>query len=285
MYIGVSLAWKVIGPELTNWLRHTLNLVVSGSLLKNETPTKSGKKGKKARKEKTTPLYSACVMKASPVLMPQALVVSAFIMFVCINQGIVVGDRSAHQATINIPQIFYFAFFMGFMLLPLILVSLPDLVRSIFRGYREFIILTILGLVVVHFNTIVHPYLLADNRHYTFYIWKRLYEWYPITRYLLVPVYVTIWFWLWYNMRMEHFVKIYLFGCLCVILIPQKLLEYRYFIIPYFFVRMELQLYEWKHLIPEVTFYLIINCFTLYQFLLNPFVWDHEPYVIQRFMW
>ena len=25
---------------------------------------------------------------------------------------------------------------------------------------------------VVHYFTIAHPYLLADNRHYTFYVWK-----------------------------------------------------------------------------------------------------------------
>jgi len=45
-------------------------------------------------------------------------------------------------------------------------------------------------LVIVHLNTIVHPFLLADNRHYTFYVFKilRLAPW---TWYAAVPVYAT----------------------------------------------------------------------------------------------
>ena len=43
------------------------------------------------------------------------------------------------------------------------------------------------GLVAVHFNTIVHPYTLADNRHYVFYVFKILRR-YPALKYLAVPV-------------------------------------------------------------------------------------------------
>ena len=41
---------------------------------------------------------------------------------------------------------------------------------------------------VVHYNTIVHPFTLADNRHYTFYAF-RLLLWHPSIRYSVVPIY------------------------------------------------------------------------------------------------
>ena len=34
-----------------------------------------------------------------------------------------------------------------------------------------------------------HPYLLADNRHYTFYFWKNIYRQHELVKYLLTPVY------------------------------------------------------------------------------------------------
>ena len=38
-----------------------------------------------------------------------------------------------------------------------------------------------------------HPYLLADNRHYPFYVWKNVFRYHSAVKYLLVPVYsVTI---------------------------------------------------------------------------------------------
>ena len=43
-------------------------------------------------------------------------------------------------------------------------------------------------ITVVYFNTIVHPFTLADNRHYVFYVFKTLRHW-PILKYLAVPVY------------------------------------------------------------------------------------------------
>jgi alpha-1,2-glucosyltransferase len=49
---------------------------------------------------------------------------------------------------------------------------------------------TLLALAVVHVNTIVHPFMLADNRHYTFYIFKRLLRpWWM--RYAVTPLYVV----------------------------------------------------------------------------------------------
>jgi alpha-1,2-glucosyltransferase len=46
------------------------------------------------------------------------------------------------------------------------------------------------GFLAVHFNTIIHPYTLADNRHYVFYVFKML-RLYPALKYLATPAYYT----------------------------------------------------------------------------------------------
>lgn len=43
-------------------------------------------------------------------------------------------------------------------------------------------------LSIVHYNTIVHPFTLADNRHYTFYVFRILLR-HPAIKYLAVPIY------------------------------------------------------------------------------------------------
>ena len=54
---------------------------------------------------------------------------------------------------------------------------------------RAIVIATIsVMLVVVRYNTIVHPFTLADNRHYMFYVFRILLR-YPQIKYLAVPIY------------------------------------------------------------------------------------------------
>lgn len=37
----------------------------------------------------------------------------------------------------------------------------------------------------------MHPFLLADNRHYAFYVWRRVLNPFPSARYVLAPLYVA----------------------------------------------------------------------------------------------
>jgi alpha-1,2-glucosyltransferase len=46
----------------------------------------------------------------------------------------------------------------------------------------------IIMLLVVHYNTNVHPFTLADNRHYMFYVFRLLLR-HPLIKYAAVPVY------------------------------------------------------------------------------------------------
>lgn len=44
--------------------------------------------------------------------------------------------------------------------------------------------------------SIHHPFLLSDNRHYTFYVWKRIFCLHPIMPYLFIPGYIACgWAW------------------------------------------------------------------------------------------
>lgn len=45
------------------------------------------------------------------------------------------------------------------------------------------------AMAVIHYNTIVHPFTLADNRHYTFYVFRILLR-RPEIKYLAAPIYV-----------------------------------------------------------------------------------------------
>ena len=42
---------------------------------------------------------------------------------------------------------------------------------------------------IVHYNTIIHPFTLADNRHYMFYIFRLLLA-HPSLKYLAIPIYL-----------------------------------------------------------------------------------------------
>ena len=46
-------------------------------------------------------------------------------------------------------------------------------------------------------DRIQHPFLLSDNRHYTFYIWRRIFLLHPLAPYVLVPGYIAC-AWAWY---------------------------------------------------------------------------------------
>ena len=45
-------------------------------------------------------------------------------------------------------------------------------------------------LLIIHFNTLIHPFTLADNRHYVFYVFRYTILFHPLIRYLLAPIYL-----------------------------------------------------------------------------------------------
>ncbi|KAJ0118890.1 hypothetical protein J7T55_013146 [Diaporthe amygdali] len=64
---------------------------------------------------------------------------------------------------------------------------------AIYLSIAGYISLTLAALAIVHFNTIIHPFTLADNRHYMFYVFRYTILRSKWVRYALVPVYVLCW--------------------------------------------------------------------------------------------
>ncbi|RYC53803.1 hypothetical protein CHU98_g12406 [Xylaria longipes] len=136
---------------------------------------------------------------------PHGVVLASFVAFVAWNGGVVLGDKSNHVATLHLAQMLYIWPFFAFFSAPLFI---PQLLAIASTAYRTFTFQNILSirtvitalagcgalavaLLIVRFNTIIHPFTLADNRHYMFYVFRYsiLKAWW--IRYALTPVYVV----------------------------------------------------------------------------------------------
>ena len=272
-------------------------------------------------------------------VVPYVLLVGLFAAFVVWNGGVVLGDKSAHVATIHLPQMLYLWPYMVFFSVPLVLPSLLRPVVAILpAGLRNFaetyvtgkatrvgvpslisaILFNAFGLAAVHFNTIVHPYTLADNRHYVFYVFRILLR-YPWAKYAAVPVYY-ICAWLAVqtlgsatppstrsvtkkqvrtakedgSTQISWVVVWTAATALSVITAP--LVEPRYFIIPWVMWRLHVpslptagskggrQSYDLR-LVLETVWLLAVNVGVGYMFLYRTFEWESEPGKVQRFLW
>ena len=212
-----------------------------------------------------------------------------FALFVFINGGIVVGDRSSHQSVLNIPQLFYFSLFSLFFASPL-LISVDKVKRflhTVKKKYFYTIFSAFLCLYCIINCTYVHPYLLADNRHYVFYLWRLLLG-KKFVRIMLIPVYIysgwSINDSLRPNSRCTTLWRIVFAVCVAAVLIPQKLLEFRYFIIPFVFFRLHVKQQSFKVIFFELLLHTLVNIFSVVVFLTKTFRWTDiaEP---QRIIW
>ena len=124
-------------------------------------------------------------------------------------------------------------------------------------------------------------------RHYTFYIWRKIIaRKEPWSKFLLIPVYFYGGFCCCHSIRKTNIIfklsyVVFVFLNLC----PQLLLEFRYFVIPYFMYRLQVRPTNWTKLVLETVLYLSVNAITIYLFVMKPFTWENEPEQTQRFMW
>ena len=253
------------------------------------------------------------------------------------------GDKSAHTATIHIPQMLYLWPYIAFFSAPLLIgpllrptvsllpkrfqtmchkhlntscYGLPTLVTTGLFMFTTF--------PAVHLNTIIHPYTLADNRHYVFYVFK-MFRLYPTLKYLAVPVYYVC---AWATVQVlaslpraaspkkeqtpqgkgtvrlprdktDHqscqisFIVIWLVTT-ALSLITAPLVEPRYFIIPWIIWRLHVPCSQAAlsnsrgldiRMILETVWLLAINALVSYTFLYRTFTWSSEPGNLQRFIW
>ncbi|XP_029317814.1 dol-P-Glc:Glc(2)Man(9)GlcNAc(2)-PP-Dol alpha-1,2-glucosyltransferase [Cottoperca gobio] len=221
------------------------------------------------------------------VAWPYALVGVGFLAFMVLNDGIVVGDRTSHEACLNFPQLFYFFSFALFFSLPVSLCYYRAVrfLQALKKQPLFFLFVTCIFLLLVWKFTSVHKYLLADNRHFPFYVWKRLFQRHELVRFLLVPVYVFAgWNFLDSFKSRSLFWSLAFLACLLAATVPQKLLEFRYFIVPYLMYRLHMPLPSLPRLIVEFLLYTAVNAATLYIFISKTFHWPDST-ATQRFMW
>ncbi|KAL9110616.1 MAG: hypothetical protein Q9227_004793 [Pyrenula ochraceoflavens] len=130
-----------------------------------------------------------------PTMWPYLTLLASFAAFVLWNGGVVLGDKDNHIASIHVPQMLYIWPYIIFFSWPLVLPHIlhflrkPQLLFNRLPRLWLLAIFTIASFLAVHYNTIIHPFTLADNRHYTFYVFRIL-RLHPILFYLAIPVYL-----------------------------------------------------------------------------------------------
>lgn len=218
---------------------------------------------------------------------PYAAVGAGFLVFVVLNDGIVVGDRASHEACLNFPQIFYFLSFSLFFSLPVSLCyhRLLRLLHALRKQPLFFLLVAAASLLLVWKFTFVHKYLLADNRHAPFYVWRKVFQRHESVRFLLVPLYVFAgWNFLDSFKSRSLFWSLAYVACVACATVPQKLLEFRYFIVPYLMYRLHMPLPSLPRLAGEFLLYAAVNAATVYVFVAKTFRWPDSA-ATQRFMW
>lgn len=217
------------------------------------------------------------------VMLSLLSVMVGFVVFVAVNGSIVLGDKSAHEASVHVPQLFYFLLFYAAFSVPLLLSTLREDLRECAQSAGAVLLQLAVCALVVRYNTLVHPYLLADNRHYTFYAWSRWWGRYWWARYACVPLYVYVGRSALRAARRAGGAGLVVPFLLALVgaLVPQKLLEPRYFLAPLVLLRLELPGPAPR---AELLFYLIINAITFYIFFTKEIKWANYDHV-QRLIW
>lgn len=187
-----------------------------------------------------------------------------FAVFLKVNGGITLGDSGNHEIKIHLVQLFYCTSFIAFFGL------FSGSIASI-RSYFTFITQSItvsaclfaIIFVAIKYTTIVHPFLLADNRHFAFYIYRRIIKKLPAII-MTVPHHFSSFTigHLWKGSFMTCFA---FFVALIGTLVPSPLFEPRYYLTPVvifnLFIEHNNSLLEflWLNAINVVCFYVFVN--------------------------
>lgn len=218
---------------------------------------------------------------------PYALVGLMFIIYVIINQGLVLGDKEAHQAKLHWAQILYFLAFCCLFGAAWMfqLKVIRRFLYFIIRNPAIAVLASAIIISIISMGRYAHPYLLADNRHITFYIWRRILGRHnSYVPYLLTPIYLFSSLGVWHHLRRNGGRRALLYiVCTLLVTVPNGLLELRYFIIPYVFLRLSTEI-SLSGLLFEIIQHLAINIAMHSLFLRKTFKWSDSPQV-QRIMW
>lgn len=210
-------------------------------------------------------LFIHAIDEFGSTVLPFMLNFILFLVYLVWNRSITLGDKSNHSVGLHLVQMFYCFAFIAFFSMPL------WLSRNFLRLYKARVLLRPLRtflevlaiMLVIRFFTIVHPFLLADNRHYTFYLFRRLIGNHrKLIKYVfMAPVYHFATFVYMEVLRpsemkfdpvtplpikdpidlpiqLSHISWTALIVCTFLTIVPSPLFEPRYYILPFFFWRL-----------------------------------------------
>ncbi|CAI5758560.1 unnamed protein product [Candida verbasci] len=220
-------------------------------------------------------------------LLPYLINFILFIIFLKVNGGITLGDKDNHKVELHVVQVFYCFTFINFFTLP-IWFNKTTFIRYFrywiqFYGLNIVLNLALLGLIkyIIDNFTVVHPFLLADNRHYTFYIYRKLLK--PkYSQFISIPLYHFATYNIITQLNKLSFISIIAFiMSICLTIIPSPLFEPRYYIIPLIIFRLYIKS---NNELLEFIWLNSINIATTFIFLSYEFSWASEL-TKQRIIW
>lgn len=159
--------------------------------------------------------------------------------------------------------------------------------HKIFTSWKCLVSIIILSGAIaaaVKYNTLVHPYLLADNRHYTFYIWNRFFGRYEEARFFIIPAYVFGLSAIFASLDGSIGFKIFFIVSTVLTLCLQKMIEVRYFLVPFLLLRLNQSSVKKKWTFLELLVNLTFNVLTFEIFFKTEIKWNDFDEV-QRIIW
>eukprot|EP00193_Tetraselmis_chui_P013613 CAMPEP_0177791162 /NCGR_PEP_ID=MMETSP0491_2-20121128/23776_1 /TAXON_ID=63592 /ORGANISM="Tetraselmis chuii, Strain PLY429" /LENGTH=491 /DNA_ID=CAMNT_0019313355 /DNA_START=42 /DNA_END=1518 /DNA_ORIENTATION=+ len=170
-------------------------------------------------------------------------VLAGFAVFLRWNGGVVLGDKSNHVTVLHPTQLLYLGLYVALNFAPALL--WPDwhcgTARALRWGRRhplKMVVASVLSVAcclgTIHFFTLVHPFILADNRHYVFYLWRRFLNRHWLVRYAMAIPYLHAWAGILGRLSATQGPVwiCMLLVCCTAALLPAWLVEFRYFTIP-----------------------------------------------------
>ena len=233
-----------------------------------------------------------CARHAAPVLL-----LLLFGGFVVSNGSVVLGDRSNHSFTPHFAQLLYLiAFACAPYHLHALTIGLPTTLRDTAAAASAAPRTTLACVVAAFFCahcTYSHPFLLADNRHVSFHLWRRLLSRHVAiggvhlaARYALVPLYLLCARLLYGPILARHtpLRAAGLLACCALVLVPSPLLELRYLTLPAIILRLHSPpLVGAKGWGPPLAAFAAVDCAMLGVFLWRPYTWADGS--VARLMW
>ncbi|QEU61556.1 Die2 [Kluyveromyces lactis] len=257
------------------------------------------------------------------LILPYAINFVLFLAFLLYNRSITLGDKSNHVAGLHIVQFFYCLMFIAFFSVPVWFskqVTLSYLIRFVMNPVKY--LLELLGIMlIIRYFTVVHPFLLADNRHITFYLFKKLIGRTNLFKYcVMAPIYHFSTYVYLEVMRpstmifhpilpieiknpidlpiqLTHISWTALIMCTFMTVVPSPLFEPRYYILPFIFWRLFITMAPepfWgnpmgkvtgtKRHLSECAWFMIINLITYIIFKRIDIKWESET-TVQHIIW